>query len=212
LTTGFPDTSITVCFDCDMILPRRKLLGRQVARCDRCDAVVYRSVPAMVDKTLGFSLAGLLFFIPANALPILTFAILGVDSTNTMFKGVEQLFEADYLWMALLVLVCSVLAPLSELILLFCIALFLKLGRGSVLVVRMILLYARIREWAMLEVYMLGILVAYIKMIDMGDVVVGTGLYCYVLMLVSAILASRSFDSELGFDVLDHRDYSNNGR
>ncbi len=192
-----------LCPDCDKIYRRSLLDGRQTARCSCCGAHLYGSNSHMVDKTLAFSLAGLLFYIPANILPILTFAILGVDSTNTMLNGVEQLFMAGYWWMSFLVLMCSVLVPLINLLMLFGIALQLKLQAPQPGLSSLLLWQAKIEEWAMLEVYLLGIVVAYVKMLDMGDVIVGAGLYCFVGMMLAAVLASHIFDTEAGFDMAE---------
>ncbi len=192
-----------LCPDCDKIYRRSPLGGRQTAHCSCCGASLYGSHSHMVDKTLAFSLAGLLFYIPANVLPILTFAILGVDSTNTMLNGVEQLFIAGYWWMSFLVLMCSVLVPLINLLLLFGIALQLKLQAPQPGLSSLLLWQAKIEEWAMLEVYLLGIVVAYVKMLDMGDVIVGAGLYCFVGMMLATVLASHIFDTEQAFDLVE---------
>jgi paraquat-inducible protein A len=62
-----------------------------------------------------------------------------------------------------------------------------------------------LEEWAMPEVYMLGILVAYSKMMSMGQIIPGLGLFCFIGMLVSVILTKTSYNTELAFDLLDQR-------
>ncbi|MBA3581984.1 MAG: paraquat-inducible protein A [Gammaproteobacteria bacterium] len=210
--------NITVCPDCDLVLPKHALQNNQVAICTRCGAVVYQEKKHYIDKTLAFSLAGLLFYIPANILPILSFGMLSFNSTNTMWNGVEHLFETGYWWMGFLVLMCSIVVPLLDLTLLLLISFSLKFGfkRNKVPIVRqentliskthlkqLLLWQQTIKDWGMLEVYLLGIVVAYIKMLTMGNIVIGTGLYCFIGMVLSTLLAQSSFNTESGFNYLD---------
>src|SRR5690606_13125311 len=103
-----------VCPDCDLLFERPRLVNEQVAHCSRCGAELCRDPGAFIDKTLAYSLAGLLFYMPANTQPILTLQILGMDSTNDMLNGVQQLFLGGYWWMSFLVLMCSVVVPLLD--------------------------------------------------------------------------------------------------
>ena len=57
----------------------------------------------------------------------------------------------------------------------------------------------------MLDVYMLGILIALIKMEDYGYIFSGPGLYCFVGTLILANLAMLSFDTGLAWDTLEER-------
>jgi len=198
---------ICVCPDCDLVFERPALANGQAAECGRCGARLCQSKPHFVDKTLAFSLAGLLFYIPANTLPVLTLLILGMDSTNSMMNGVQQLFSDGYWWMSFLVLLCSVVVPLIDLSLMFFIALGLKMPRlfPRAYLIKMMCWQHRLKEWGMTEVYMLGILVAYIKMISMGKILIGAGLPFFVGMLVSVMLAHLSYDTEYAFDYLDEQ-------
>ena len=129
--------------------------------------------------------------------------MLGLVSTNTMLQGVLQLWQAGYWWMAFLVLLCSVVVPLLDLLLIFTAAVLLKLRLKPNILRRVLVWQHHLNEWAMLEVYMLGILVAYIKMSGMGNIVIGVGLYCFVGMLIAAILAESKFDHEQAFELLE---------
>lgn len=200
--------SVCICPDCDLVCEKTALTNGQVATCARCGSMLYRHRDNMVDKTLACSLAGLLFYIPANTLPIITLVILHMDSTNNMLNGVQQLFASGYWWMAFLVLMCSVVVPLLDLGLLFVISLGLKMpGFISAPSLKAAMRWQYyVQEWGMPEVYMLGILVAYIKMVDMGQIIVGTGLICFVGMLLSMVLVKSTYHVEAAFDYLEIRE------
>lgn len=197
--------AVCICPDCDLLFDRPLLVNGQTACCFRCGGELGRDPGAFVDKTLAYSLAGLLFYMPANILPVLTLQILNMDSTNNMLNGVQQLFLGGYWWMSFLVLMCSVVVPLLDLGLMFLIATGLK-WRGAIpdnILKHMLRWQHVVQEWGMPEVYMLGILVAYIKMVDMGEIIIGTGLMCFVGLLLSMILAKSAYRVEAAFDVLE---------
>ena len=193
----------TLCHDCDGLMQVPLLSAGQKAHCPRCAATVAEHKQNPILRTLGFSLAGLLFFIPANILPVLTFEIMSQGSTNTMLGGVSELYSSGFWWMALLVLLCSVIVPLVDLLLLFICSVLLSCHRPPAVTRWLLLIQRYLKDWAMLEVYMLSLLVAYIKMSSMGHLLVGVGLYCFVGMLVSAILAQNSFDTVYAFNKLE---------
>lgn len=195
----------TFCHDCDWPIEIPALSAGQKAFCPRCSAVVAEHKHDPLLRALGFSLAGLLFYLPANTLAVLTFEVMSQDSTNTMLGGVLALFSAGFWWMALLVLLCSVVAPLVNLLLLFICSVFLSLSRPPSITRFLLLAQWHLKEWSMLEVYMLSILVAYIKMSSMGHLLVGVGLYCFVGMLLSAVLAQHSFDTQYAFEQLESK-------
>ncbi|GAA3938855.1 paraquat-inducible protein A [Litoribacillus peritrichatus] len=202
-TENAQPSKLLLCPDCDLLMDKAELSPNETAYCSRCNAQVYRHPNNSFNKVIAFTLAGLLFYIPANFLPIMSFEMLGFEATNTMLNGVEQLFNEGYYWMAFLVLMCSVLVPLFELSLLLIIALQIKLNKTSKMTAKMLLSYQSLTEWGMLEVYMLGILVAYIKMVSMGTILIDLGLFCFIGMLLSALLAASCFDAQYAFEQLE---------
>jgi paraquat-inducible protein A len=56
--------------------------------------------------------------------------------------------------------------------------------------------YHYLDEWGMLEVYMLGVLVAVVKLSGMASVLPGIGLYCFIALLLVTTLMSSLLDEE----------------
>lgn len=185
---------LIACHECDLLLQDKKREPVRKASCPRCGAVLHISRLNSMERTLALSLTGLLLFIPANMLPILTFELLGQSNTNTMINGIAQMAQGGYWWMSALVAFCSILAPLIKLLLLAFISagsLWTTSTRGMATALKG---YQRLDEWGMFDVYMLGILIAFIKMKDMGSLIPGTGLFCFVGLLVVAAVCSSVFD------------------
>ena len=150
-----------------------------------------------MERTLALSLTGLLLFIPANILPIMTFELLGQSNTNTMINGIYQMTLGGYWWMSALVCFCSILAPLLKLLMLAFISAGSLLSWSKRGVARALKTYQALDEWGMFDVYMLGILISFIKMKDMGSLIPGPGLVAFILLLLVATACSSVFDKQL---------------
>jgi uncharacterized paraquat-inducible protein A len=45
-------------------------------------------------------------------------------------------------------------------------------------------IYHHLREWGMLEVYFMGVLVAIVKLVDLAELSIGLGLFCFISLLL----------------------------
>ena len=183
------------CHECDALLASVALPPGKKLVCPRCNCTLRKPARDPVNRGLALSLTSLTLMVPAFFMPIMTFNMLGLDTVDTMVKGVLHLFQAGFWWMALLVLFCSILAPMLENLLVLLICLLTQARRYGGLLITLLKLQTRIRKWAMLEVYMLGILVAYVKMIDSGQVHMGVGMICFTGMLLATTLNTVMFDT-----------------
>ena len=184
-----------ICHECDALLRMPAVAPGQKVVCPRCGCTLYKCRRDPVNRGLALSLTALILFIPANFLPIMTLDMLGLENADTLFKGAMRLFDQGYWWMALLVFFCSMLAPLLEFLLISGICILVKLNHYSALLIAMLKVQSHVNRWGMLEVFMLGILVAYIKMIDMGDIHLGVGLLCFTGLLLATTLNAVLFDT-----------------
>lgn len=193
------------CHECDLLLTGRLAPPGQKLLCPRCNATLHRNAHNSIRYTAALSLTGLLLFIPSATLPLLRFSIFAIGAENTLLNGVMSLFDAGYIWLSTLVLFCSVLAPLGKFLLLA----FICWGSGWAFLDRpvgaAVRWYQHLKEWGMLDVYMLGILVALIKMSDLGKMEVEPGLYSFVAMMLVANLTTLSFDPHAVWDRLAQR-------
>ena len=184
------------CHQCDLLLTRAHAPVGQRLLCPRCGASLHRNMDRSVTHTAALSLCGLLLFIPTATLPLLEFSLFSFGAENTLMNGVQALFAAGYIWLASIVLFCSVLAPLGKFLLLSFICWGSAWSSMASPVARALRWYHHLQEWGMLDVYMLGILVALVKMSDLGKMTVEPGLYCFVAMMVVASATTVSFDAE----------------
>lgn len=202
---SFVQADIIACHDCDLLLKDQQLEAERTASCPRCAAVLHVSRRNTLQRTLALSIAGLILFIPANILPILTFEALGKSNTSTMINGIVTIASEGYWWMGVLVFFCSIFAPFIKLLLLTITSAGCLLQWPLRLLVRCQKLYQHLDEWGMFDVYLLGILVSFIKMKDYGVLVPGVGMWCFVGLLLIAACCSSVYDSQYVWRQIDAR-------
>ena len=195
---------LIACPDCDLLLRDVRIAYGQKSRCPRCGSTLRLPKQQSIERTLALSLSGLVLFWPAMLLPLMTLSTLGLKQTGNLFQGIHNLFGAGFHLVAILVLLTGVLIPFIKLALLFCTSASLRSGIRCPGLTRMFRLYTSIDEWGMLEVYMLGILIAVFKLQDLASVTVGMGLYCFVILLVITLFSSAALDEEIFWQRIDH--------
>jgi paraquat-inducible protein A len=170
-----------------------------VAECARCASRLARGRPNSLGRTAAFSLAALALYVPANIYPILRMNLYGVHSENTVWDGCRSLFEHGEILVAVVVFLASMVIPLLKLVGLFFLVATAALGSprrraGRTWIYRTIDV---IGPWAMLDVFLLAVLVALVKLGELATVFPGPGLLAFTAMVVLTTLASSSFDPRL---------------
>lgn len=186
--------ALIACFECDLLITRQPVPIGSRAKCPRCDHVLHQPVQRSIEKVMALAITGLLLFIPAVSMPLLTLNLLGKSEQETMLSGIVALYEGGYHWVAVLVGLCSMLIPFLKLLLLLFVSVCLSLKSRCKGVAKSFRLYHRLDTWGMLEVYLLGILVSMVKLLDTAEIVPGVGLYCFVGLLLITVLLSASLD------------------
>ncbi|MGH6917786.1 MAG: paraquat-inducible protein A [Geminicoccaceae bacterium] len=182
------------CHDCGLVHHVRPLRQGGAASCTRCGAVLYRHKPDSIDRALMLTLAALILFVVANSFPFLTFKLEGRATTSTLMTGVIQLYE-DGMWpLALLVFGATILVPLAKLLATTYVLLPLRLGRRVWGTARVFRATEVMRPWAMMEVYLLGVIVAYVKLSDLARLELGIALFAFVALILVMIAAEVALD------------------
>jgi len=191
------------CHDCDLLHIVRPLPRGGVALCSRCGAILYRHKRNPLDRTLALALTGLILFTIANSFPFLAIERAGLTRQTTLITGIAELYREGLLMVAFLVLVTTMLVPLLELCTLLYIFVPMKLGRTS----RHLGLawhgLLQVRAWSMMEVFMLAILVALVKLSGMAAIVPGTSVYAFAALIFVLAAASNSIDPRLVWEALE---------
>lgn len=183
------------CQHCDIIHELQYLREKEVAKCSRCSNDLYVKKDNFIDRALSLSIAAFIMFFPANIFPILSMSTIGITQSNSLITGVIELFHGGKYFVSILVLMTSIVLPFISITTLLYTMISVKLDRPLPYVGYVFRLNEHIHNWVMLEVYMLGILVALTKLNSIAEVIIGLGLYCYIFLLLLTIFSNLSFDN-----------------
>ena len=191
--------AVIICATCKQHQRLDDLKPGMAAQCCRCGSVIAERRAGSLELTAALSLAALILYIPANLYPILRMNLHGAYSESTVWDGVVSLFRNDQRLVAIVVFLASILIPLCKLISLFLLVVTAKLksARWRDERTRLFRLMGVIGPWAMLDVFLLAVLVALVKLEQLATVLPGTGLVAFTAMVVLTILATLSFDPAL---------------
>jgi paraquat-inducible protein A len=186
--------ALLVCEDCDLLQRETSLPPGGTARCSRCGAQLYRDRPHGLDRSLACVLGALVFFVIANIYPVVGLEVTGELIQATMLGAVHGIY-ADGMWpVALLVLASAIIAPAVQMAAMAWLLVPLHFGRvgpGHAGVFRALGLA---RPWGMVEVLMLGVLVALVKLAHIATVVPGIALWSLAGEMISLAMAAAAFD------------------
>lgn len=179
-----PIEQLVGCSECDLLMAKPTLHLGEVAECPRCGCELFRLRHRIVGPGLALVLAALLLYFPANFLPIMQLNLLGRVTHDTVWSGVLSLYNSGMQGIAVVVFLCSMAVPLMKLLCQLAVLLCIAINRAKPLGLLLYRFYHHLREWGMLEVYLLGILVSIIKLRDMAELSLGVGLACFAGLLV----------------------------
>ena len=191
-----PPSGLVICPECDLLQQRIALAPGGRAHCCRCQALLYRELSVSLSSRCALAVTGLLVFVLANAFPIVSLEAQGVRSVTTLFGSVLALWRQGMEPVALLVFLTAIVVPALELGVLC--YLLLPLSRQRVPPgFRMLLhLLCRIQPWGMAEVFLMGVLVALVKLAHLALVEPGVGLWSFCALIVLLAANASLFDSQ----------------
>lgn len=189
-------SDLIACHECDLVQRRISLPPGGKAKCPRCGTTLYKNNPDSLNRTLALTLSALMLFIVANSFPFLSFDFQGQGTQTTLFGGAKQLYQQGDVPVAGLVFFTTIAAPLLHLLLLLYVLVPLRFGRVPLQLPDVFRLYFSNKPWVMLEVFMLGILVAIVKLVGLAEVVLGLGFWGFFALIFALAWASSTFDTD----------------
>ncbi|HEX3355931.1 MAG TPA: paraquat-inducible protein A [Tepidisphaeraceae bacterium] len=190
---------LIACRVCGQVHAPEPLEPGTLAECIQCGSTMKRHFAHSLHLTGALSLAALILYWPANIFPILKMEIYGASSQNTVWQGCVRLFQdRDYI-VAVIVFLASILIPLLKLLGLFLLVIARKFKMSRWRMARMWIykIIDAIGRWAMLDVFVLAILVSLVKLQRLATIIPGPGLLAFSAVVVLTILASACFDPEV---------------
>ena len=196
---------LVACHECGLISPWHEPPEGRHASCPRCHGWLHRRKPDSLARTSALLIAATLLYVPANVLPVMTFVRAGRTETTTIVEGTRVLFDTGQPVVAALVIFASIVVPVVKI-----------LGLGWMIVAtarrssvrlrdratlfRLIELFGR---WSMLDIFMISILIALVKLGAVVTIEVEPGAIWFAGVVVLTMLATAAWDPRLAWDVTE---------
>ena len=187
--------TLTACHECDLLQREPILPPGGVACCPRCGAVLFRHIPDAVDRALAFTLGAAFLYIIANLFPIVGLEAAGIANATSLYGAVEAIWKNGMFFVAALVFVTTILIPAVELSLMLYVLVPLRLGQMPQGLAPILRLLQSVRPWSMTQVFILGVLVALVKLAHLAHIVPGIALWSFGGLILCFTGAVASFNT-----------------
>ena len=196
------------CHSCSMVVRRPVVPGASTCRCPRCGARLHLRKPDSIHRTWALVIAALIFYLPANMMPITISTYLGSVQSDTILSGVLYFMYTGSWGIALIIFVASIVVPIAKLVIL-CGLLLSVTFRCRWRPKERSRLY-RITEivgrWSMLDVFVVTVLVALVRLGYLSTIEAGPGVIYFAAVVVITMIAAMTFDPRLMWDALENDD------
>jgi len=184
---------IIVCPSCDLVHRVCMAPASEGTRCARCRAPLQRPENGNIDTAIALAVCALVLFFLSNAYPLVEIQASGSTRATTLVGAALGLYSQNHAVLAALVLITTVIGPLLQIASLLYLLIPLRRAREAPGQSTIFRLLAQVRSWTFVEVFMLGVLVALVRLSAYARVIPGVALWsCGLLMLTLAALTSRT--------------------
>ncbi|WP_404802298.1 membrane integrity lipid transport subunit YebS [Brenneria izbisi] len=173
------------CPQCDALFILPTVKRNQTANCPRCDAKVSSGRDWPISRLTAMAIAMLVLMPFAFTEPLISIRLLGVSINATLFEGIWQITRQGNPVTASMVAFCTVGVPLT---LVFSLLYLFFAPRIGMNLRPILLMLDKLKEWMMLDIYLVGMAVAAIKVREFADVQPGHGLIAFLALMTLSVL------------------------
>lgn len=189
-----PDASLVACPDCDLLQRLSDLAPGASARCPRCDSELWRRREDSLERTLALAIAAAVLYVVANTVPMLGLRAVGHQAYTTVVGGAQQLWHDGEQIVAGLVLFTAVVSPALQIGFMLTVVIAARRERVPMWVGTLLRHHPTTITWSMIEVMMVGVLVALIKIADYATVIPGLALFALGGLVFLLAAMQSTFD------------------
>ncbi|MBV4487963.1 paraquat-inducible protein A [Pseudomonas sp. SWRI153] len=183
---------LIICEHCDCVYEKVALARHQKTLCVRCGSVLQRFNGLTIEQRLALTLTAAMLWLFANFYPVMSISLQGMRNSATLWDSVLALSQGPITFIAMVAAIAIIIAPAFQLVLLIWVlsfALVMRRAPGFKPCMRWL---ETLRPWSMLEVCLLGAMVAVFKLAGLLDVLPGIGLFALAaLSLMMIRIAGR---------------------
>jgi paraquat-inducible protein A len=193
------------CHSCHLLCELTTLKKDQHSCCPRCGSALHSRKQNSISRCLALVIAASIIMVPAQMLPITITSAVGQTQTDTILSGVIYFMHTGMWLIALVIFVASVFVPFAKLLILSLLMLSVQFRwrwrpRDRTRLYRITELVGR---WSMVDVYVVTILVALVKLGAVATIDAGPGAAFFAVVVILTMFAAESFDPRLIWDAME---------
>ncbi|PCI18495.1 MAG: hypothetical protein COB62_06830 [Piscirickettsiaceae bacterium] len=194
-----------VCFECNIPFKFKTPSEGNKVSCPRCKYTLTANHRNARNSVIAFSLTALIFLFLSLLFPFLTLSTHGNDRTVTLVQSIAALISSDFTPLAMLIFLFTIVLP--SLFLLCTLYVYTSLSRPSPWksTLETLIIIDRIKHWNMAEIFLISILVSFIKITSLADVELGVSFFTYILFILSMTLCLLHFDKHQAWQWLKQK-------
>lgn len=193
-SNGHYGGELIACHACDLLHRIESVPRGAKAHCTRCGALLHRDIPNSLEKALALNMTAFMLFVMANVFPFITLDVNGRIEENLFLSGAIALYRLGMGELGLLVFLTSFLFPLLAIGGMLYILFPIKLGYRAWQTASVYRLVRALVPWSLIAVFMLGVLISFVKLLDLAAVIPGLSLYSFVGLMVLFAAAHANTD------------------
>ena len=176
-----------------------------VHRCPRCEAPLHSRKPESLSRATALAMAAIILYIPANAYPVMSVVMFDKGAPSTILGGVVEFIKAGMYPLAALIFFASIAVPVIKLVCLGLLIVSVRFRwrwrpRDRTILYRTV---ESVGRWSMIDVFVISILVALVKLGNIATIEPGVGASCFAAVVVITMFAAASFDPRLIWDAME---------
>lgn len=176
------------CEECDTISKKEPLAPGERAFCVCCGAELYQQ-PKSLKVLLALVVTALIVFVVANSYPIVIIQLQGNSSQTTLIGAAVAMFEIDRAFVGMLILITTFIVPLINILLLLYVLTSVTIIKARPrFLIQALRLLSSFRIWAMVEVFLIGVLVTLVKLEGMVVVIPDIALWAFAILSILMVM------------------------
>ena len=176
------------------------------AQCVRCPTILRRVNAHRLDHIMALTVAALVLMLVLCANTLMSVETAGIYHVADLFSGPDELFRRNMAPLAAVVLFVTVVAPLARLIGTMYVLARAHESYPPAHLRRVFALAEKLRPWSMIEVFVLGVFVAYVKLGGLVQIGLQAGVYALLALTFVLCWLDSALDREKVWERLDRKD------
>ncbi|WP_243834583.1 paraquat-inducible protein A [Psychromonas algarum] len=166
-----------------MVSKRPNLQSGYVAKCARCQRTIYTAKVVRPDKMFALAISALMVCIPAFSFPLISVHLLGITEGTNLIHGAIMMIDIAPL-VSFMVLFCAVLSPTLLTLCMAFSSFCMMYNKRPAMLNYVLKLTSALLHWSMLEVYLISLMVAIVKLMSYADLYYGSGMLFFIALLI----------------------------